>query len=72
METADARNLPAEFPRAEFDSVVSNLKRTAAQYHDAEQQLRAEETQLAGEIANEQNRWQDFNNRLDELERSLK
>jgi len=36
------------------------------------QDLRAQESQLDGEIANEQNRWHDFNNRHDQLERSLK
>jgi len=72
MQTTDARNLPAELSRAEFENVLNNLKRVAGQHRDAEEQLRAQENQLSTEIANEQNRWQDFNNRLDELERSLK
>jgi hypothetical protein len=41
-------------------------------HRDAELRLRAQDTQLSDEIATEQNRWQEFNNRLDELERSLK
>jgi hypothetical protein len=34
--------------------------------------LRAQESELSAQIASEQGRWQDFNSRLDELERSLK
>jgi len=36
-----------------------------------ERQLQAQDAQLAAEIAEEQNRWQDFNTRLDDLEKSL-
>jgi hypothetical protein len=72
MEEVAARNLPAELPRDQFEYMLNDLKRQAASHRDAEQQLRAEESQLSTEIANEQSRWTDFNNRLDELERSLR
>jgi hypothetical protein len=35
------------------------------------QRLTAEEAMLANEVANEQSRWTDINQRLEELERSL-
>lgn len=36
-----------------------------------EQELRYKEGELANTLAAEQNRWSDFNSRLDELERAL-
>ena len=72
MEEAAAKNLPAELPRDQFEYMLNDLKRQAANHRDAEQQLRSEEAQLSTDIANEQSRWTDFNNRLDELERSLR
>ena len=58
--------------RAELEGMEKHFKAEYAQHRDAEQQLRAQEADFAAQIAAEQNRWQDFNNRLDELERSLK
>ena len=68
----DLKSLPAEFPRDQFEGIVAEFKRAVAMHRDAEQQLRMQETQLSTEIANEQNRWLDFNGRLDALERELK
>jgi hypothetical protein len=59
-------------PRAELVAMEKQFKAEYAQHRDAEQQLRAQESDFSAQIAAEQNRWQDFNNRLDELERSLK
>ena len=36
-----------------------------------ESDLRYKETELAATLATEQNRWLDFNSRLDDLERTL-
>jgi chromosome segregation ATPase len=66
------RNEDLGVPRAEIEGAATAAGRELTQHRDAEQQLRGQESQLSTEIANEQNRWQDFNNRLDELERSLK
>ena len=66
------RNASLEVPRAELDGMANLFRRGLAQHRGAEAQLRAQETDLSSQIAAEQNRWQDFNNRLDELERSLK
>jgi hypothetical protein len=59
-------------PRAELAAMDKHFKAEYEQHRTAEQQLRAQESDFSAQIAAEQNRWQDFNNRLDELERSLK
>ncbi len=56
------RDLENALPREKSD-LGTRLQR--------EQQLRTQESDLLGAIAAEQGRWQEFNNRLDELERSL-
>jgi chromosome segregation ATPase len=58
--------------RAELEGTERHFKSEYAQHLKAEQQLRAQESDFSAQIAAEQNRWQDFNDRLDELERSLK
>jgi hypothetical protein len=58
--------------RAELEGTERHFKSEYAQHRSAEQQLRAQESDFSAQIAAEQNRWQDFNDRLDELERSLK
>ena len=59
--------------------VTARLSVESRERADAEARVRtfeenetAQESDLSAQIASEQNRWQDFNNRLDELERSLK
>lgn len=59
-------------PRAELAAMEKHFKAEYAQHRDAEQQLRTQESDFSAQVAAEQNRWQDFNNRLDDLERSLK
>jgi hypothetical protein len=66
------RNASLSIPRAELETQEAFFRRNFAQHRDAEQQLRTQEADLSAQIAAEQNRWLDFNNRLDELERSLK
>jgi hypothetical protein len=58
--------------RAELADMEKHFKAEYAQHRDAEQQLRAQESDFSAQIAAEQNRWQDFNSRLDELERSFR
>jgi hypothetical protein len=72
FEESKTRNESVGIPRAELEAAEKMTKLLYAQRRDAEQLLRAQESELAAQIAAEQNRWQDFNNRLDELERSLK
>jgi chromosome segregation ATPase len=72
FEEMKTRNESLGISRAELDAQEFAFKRPFAQHRDAERDLRAQESDLSAQIAAEQNRWQDFNNRLDELERSLK
>ena len=72
FEEEKPTNESVGIPRAELAAMEKQFKVEYAQHRDAEQQLRAQESDFAAQIAAEQNRWQDFNNRLDELERSLK
>jgi len=57
--------------RAELDDNEKAFQQQVSLHRGVERQLQAQESQLATEIANEQNRWQDFNSRLDDLEKSL-
>jgi chromosome segregation ATPase len=66
------RNQDLGVPRKELEAQGAFFKSQFEQHRAAELQLQTQDSQLAAEIANEQNRWQDFNSRLDELERSLK
>jgi chromosome segregation ATPase len=72
FEEMKGGNESVGIPRAELEGMLAEHRRTFGQHRDAEQQLRSQESDLSAQIAAEQNRWQDFNNRLDELERSLK
>jgi hypothetical protein len=67
-----SRNTELGISRAELEAQDRFFKGTLAQHRDAERQLRAQESELSARMASEQGRWQDFNSRLDELERSLK
>jgi chromosome segregation ATPase len=72
FEDMKNRNEDLGVSRAELDGQEKAFKNMFTLHRDAELRLRAQDTQLSDEIATEQNRWQEFNNRLDELERSLK
>jgi len=69
-----AERAPADLPadqREEYEVHIARMKSAYAQNLQREQQLRNQEIELQGFIAAEQARWQEFNSRLDELERSL-
>jgi hypothetical protein len=57
--------------REELESALKAETTRLAQRLQVEQQLRSQDTDLTGLIATEQGRWQEFNARLDELEKSL-
>jgi len=67
-----SRDVDVGVPRAELENLRKMFQQQFETHRDAERQLQGQQSQIESEIANEQNRWQDFNNRLDELERSLK
>jgi hypothetical protein len=72
FEETGPRNESVGIPRAELEAAAKVTRQMLVQNREAEQLLRTQETDLSAQIAAEQNRWQDFNNRLDELERSLR
>jgi hypothetical protein len=69
METALASG--TEPARDELAQRLAQLKRDVADHKAAVVRLIAEEAQLTQDLAVEQGRWTDINQRLDELERAL-
>ena len=67
-----SRNEDVGVPRAELENMRKMFQQQFESHRAAERELQGQESQIETEIANERNRWQDFNNRLDELERSLR
>jgi chromosome segregation ATPase len=65
--------LPARVPaeRPQFEHEITELKRHLTSISGGLQRLLNEEALLNQEIATEQARWADFNQRLEELERTL-
>ena len=57
--------------RSEVDSHMPYVKASLAESRRQEARLRSQENDLVNQIATEQGRWTDFNNRLDDLERQL-
>jgi hypothetical protein len=57
--------------RERLEQFVAHFRRAVAQRTGDVQRLTAEEAMLANEVAGEQSRWTEFNQRLEELERSL-
>jgi chromosome segregation ATPase len=57
--------------RAQVEGALKADASRLSERLQAEEQLRAQETDINAMIASEQGRWQDFNGRLDDLERSL-
>jgi chromosome segregation ATPase len=57
---------------ADLEPTLANARSALAHIRDVERDLRAQDEQLALQIAAEQNRWSDFNGRLAALERELK
>lgn len=72
FEDIDGKHLPQEMTREDRDAMLENFKGNYTRLRNVERDLRAQDDQLAAQIANEQNRWLDFNGRLDALERELK
>jgi hypothetical protein len=60
---------PEDLPAVEGS--IRSLKRLLAEGEQEGKQLEAQEAELTGQLATEQTRWDDFNKRLDELERHL-
>jgi hypothetical protein len=57
--------------RPALELALEGTRKEADAASKAEQQLRAQEAEVNANLAGEQGRWNEFNARLDELERSL-
>jgi hypothetical protein len=62
---------PGEHEPNEMNGIVSGLKTQVAAAKANVDRLAAEELQLTADIATEQQRWADINQRLDALEHTL-
>jgi chromosome segregation ATPase len=62
---------PDNIPQPDYDDNLKGLKRQADLAKANVDRLKAEENQLSTDLATEQGRWIEINQRLDELERSL-
>jgi chromosome segregation ATPase len=62
---------PLPEQREDMEGIKGMLKAQLDQHQKATQELRAREASLQRVLADEQARWTDFNDRLDELERAL-
>lgn len=66
-------NRPADAPpREEIEHILDVRRRELAQTSTEVQRLIAEESTCATEVTNEQARWTEFNQRLEDLERALR
>ncbi len=63
---------PNDPPQEERDQILAQFRRQIESAKAAADRWAAEETQLTGDLTAEQARWIDINQRLDELERSLR
>jgi chromosome segregation ATPase len=70
LETAEA-SATSQIPREELTQMLAHARRELADRKASVARLSAEETQLAQDLAVEQGRWTEINQRLDELERAL-
>ena len=66
-----SRDAPIEEQRRDAEAALPRMKREAALAGAEVQRLQSDEGMLLQDINSEQNLWTDFNQRLEELERSL-
>ena len=69
LETASKD--PSNPEREHFTLMIANFRREVARASADVQRLTAEESSVASDIATEQGRWTDLNQRLEELEKTL-
>jgi len=71
LQQALDNNTPPPAERTALEQELSILKTQRARLAQEVQRLQAEETDAATQVANEQSRWVEINQRLEELERAL-
>ena len=69
-EALQRGNLPAE-ERKDLEDSLPGMRRNVARLAAEVQRIQVEEANLSSLISNEQNRWNDINRALDELDRTL-
>lgn len=72
LDDMNTRHIPSEVAPADLEPTLEAFKNRLAHIRDVERELRAQDEQLASQIAAEQNRWSDLNGQLAALERDLK
>jgi hypothetical protein len=72
LKMLEGGQTPNDIPEGDRDHVLEGLKQEVASAKSAVDRWTTEETQLTSDLTAEQARWVDINQRLDELERSLK
>ena len=72
LKTLEGDHSPSEMPEKDRDTAVGGLRQQVLYVKAEVDRLRGEEAQLTSDLTAEQSRWIDINQRLDELERSLK
>jgi hypothetical protein len=72
LKMLNAGQAPSEMPESEREHLLGGLKTEVASAKSAVDRWTAEEAQLTSDLNAEQGRWVDINQRLDELERSLR
>lgn len=70
MDTALSSGVDSQ-QRREADAIAPHLRRVASERRTTISRLIAEEAQMTQDLATEQARWTEINQRLDELERAL-
>ena len=65
------QNFPNSQNRGQAEAELEMVKSAIARKSEDVQRLSADESMLVQDVTAEQNRWTDFNQRLDELERAL-
>jgi hypothetical protein len=71
VQALQSDSTPGGIPEGDKDAMLKGLKLNVAAAKANVDRLAAEELQLTGDIAAEQQRWVTINQRLDELERAL-
>jgi len=72
LQMLEGDHSPNDMPRGDRENVAAGVKQELGSAKAAVDRWAAEETQLTSDLTAEQARWMDINQRLDELERSLK
>ena len=70
-EATRSPSTPADL-RQQTDRELEAMKGPAAMMRQRSAELSAQESQLSGQLAAEQGRWMDFNERLDQIEREIR